>query len=102
MKIAIIKTGGKQYLVKEGDKIRIEKISALEGEEVNFGDVLLVFDKYIKIGTPFLKDTMVSAKVLKNSRAKKIVIFHYHSKTRYKKKGGHRQPFTEVEIKEIK
>lgn len=102
MKIAIIKTGGKQYLVKEGDKIRVEKISALEGEEVNFGEVLLVFDKDIKIGTPFLKDTVVSAKVLKNGRAKKIIIFHYHSKTRYKKKAGHRQPFTEVEILEIK
>lgn len=102
MKLAIIKTGGKQYLVKEGDRLKIEKIDAKEGEEVKFDKVLLVFDKDVKIGTPFLEDTKVSAKVLKNGRAKKIIIFHYHSKTRYKKKAGHRQPFTEIEIKEIK
>ncbi|MBI2634959.1 MAG: 50S ribosomal protein L21 [Parcubacteria group bacterium] len=102
MTYAVIKSGGKQYLVKEGDKIRVEKINTPEGEEVKFGEVLLVFDKDIKIGTPFLEGVEVSAKVLKNGRAKKIIIFHYHSKTRYKKKGGHRQHFTEVEILKIK
>ena len=99
---AVIKHGGKQYLVKEGDKIRVEKINAPEGEEILFDEVLLISGKDVKIGTPFLEDVKVSAKVLKNGRAKKIIIFHYHSKTRYKKKGGHRQPFSEVEIKEIK
>ena len=102
MTYAVIKTGGKQYLVKEGDKLRVEKINALEGEEVLFDKVLLVSGKDVKIGTPFLEDAKVSAKVLKNGRAKKIIIFHYHSKTRYKKKAGHRQPFTEVEILKIK
>mgnify|MGYP001582591980 CR=1 FL=1 len=99
---AVIKHGGKQYLVKEGDKIRVEKINVSEGDEVLFDKVLLVWGKNVKIGTPFLENAKVSAKVLKNGRAKKIIIFHYHSKTRYKKKGGHRQPFSEVEIKEIK
>ena len=99
---AVIKHGGKQYLVKERDKIRVEKINAPEGEEVLFDKVLLVSGKDVKIGTPFLEDAKVSAKVLKNGRTKKIIIFHYHSKTRYKKKGGHRQPFSEVEIIGIK
>ena len=102
MTYVVIKHGGKQYLVKEGNKIRVEKINAPEGEEILFDEVLLISGKDVKIGTPFLEDVKVSAKVLKNGRAKKIIIFHYHSKTRYKKKGGHRQPFSEVEIKEIK
>ena len=99
---AVIKHGGKQYLVKEGDKIRVEKINVSEGDEVLFDKVLMVWGKNVKIGTPFLENAKVSAKVLKNGRAKKIIIFHYHSKTRYKKKGGHRQPFSEVEIFGIK
>ncbi len=102
MTYAVIKHGGKQYLVKEGDKIRVEKINAPEGEEILFDKVLLVSGEDVKIGTPFLEDVKVSANILKNGRAKKIIIFHYHPKTRYKKKGGHRQPFSEVEIKEIK
>ena len=89
-------------MVKEGDKVRVEKINAPEGEEVKFDEVLLVSDKDVKIGTPFVENAKVSAKILKNGRTKKIVIFHYHSKTRYKKKAGHRQHFTEVEILKIK
>ncbi len=102
MKLAIIKTGGKQYIVKEGDKLKVEKINAKEGDEINFEDVLLVADNVVKIGTPKLESANVSAKVLKQGRTKKIVVFHYHSKTRYKKKAGHRQHFTEVAIEEIK
>ncbi|OGD30818.1 50S ribosomal protein L21 [Candidatus Azambacteria bacterium RIFCSPHIGHO2_01_FULL_44_55] len=103
MKIAVIKTGGKQYIVKEGDKLRLEKIDAKEGDEIRFSEVLLVGDeKDIKIGSPFVSDAKVTGKALKQGRAKKIIVFHYHSKTRYKKKAGHRQPYTEVEITEIK
>ena len=101
MKFAIIKTGGKQYLVKEGDKIKFEKIIAKDGEKVNFEQVLLGADKDVKIGTPLVAGAIVEAKVLKQVRSKKIVVFHYHSKTRYKKKAGHRQNFTEVEISKI-
>lgn len=102
MKLAIIKTGGKQYLVKEGDRLKIEKIDAPESGEVKFDKVLLVADKNVNLGAPFIEDAEVKAKVLKQGRSRKIVVFHYHSKTRYKKKAGHRQHFTEVEIKGIK
>ena len=102
MKLAVIKTGGKQYLVKEKDKLKIEKIIAKEGDEIKFDKVLLVADKNVNLGAPFIEDAEVKAKVLKQGRSKKIVVFHYHNKTRYKKKAGHRQHFTEVEILGIK
>lgn len=99
---AVIKTGGKQYLVKPGDKIRIEKLEAKEGDEVIFSDVLLVEkNKKIEIGKPFLKEVKVSGKVLKQGRSEKVIIFKYKPKKRYKVKKGHRQPFTEVEILKI-
>jgi len=101
MKLAVIKTGGKQYLVKEGDKLKISKLSAKEGDEIIFDEVLLVSDKETEIGTPLIEGAKVSAKVLKQGRGKKIIVFHYHSKTRYRKKAGHRQHFTEIEIKNI-
>ena len=101
MKLAVIKTGGKQYLVKEGDKLKLGKISAKEGDNVEFDQVFLIADKEVKIGTPLVEEAKVSARVLKQGRSKKVVIFHYHSKTRYKKKAGHRQHFTEVEILKI-
>ena len=100
--LAVIKTGGKQYLVKPGDKIRIEKLEAKEGDEVIFSDVLLVEkNKKIEIGKPFLKEVKVSGKVLKQGRSEKVIIFKYKPKKRYKVKRGHRQPFTEVEILKI-
>lgn len=101
MKLAVIKTGGKQYVIREGDKLKLEKIIAKEGDSVEFDEVLLVVDKEVKIGTPLVEGAKVSAKVLKQGRSKKVIVFHYHSKTRYKKKAGHRQRFTEVEISKI-
>ncbi|MBI2446683.1 MAG: 50S ribosomal protein L21 [Parcubacteria group bacterium] len=102
MKLAVIKTGGKQYIVKEGDRLKVEKIDAKEGDNFDFDKVLLAADKEVNIGMPFVEGAKVSAKVLKQGRTRKIVVFHYHSKTRYKKKAGHRQHFTEVEILKIK
>ncbi len=102
MKLAVIKTGGKQYLVKEGDRLKLEKISAPEGDNIEFDKILLIADKEVKIGAPLVEGAKVSARVLKQGRSKKVVVFHYHSKTRYKKKAGHRQHFTEVEVSEIK
>ena len=102
MKLAVIKTGGKQHVVKEGDKLKLMKLIAEEGDDVVFDEVLLVADKDVKIGNPLIEGAKVSAKVLKQGRSKKIIVFHYHSKTRYKKKAGHRQHFTEVEILGIK
>lgn len=100
--LAVIKTGGKQYLVSPGDKIKIEKINTPEGEEIIFSEVLLVEKgNKIEIGTPLVKEAKVTGKVLKQSRTKKIIVFKYKSKTRHKTKKGHHQLFTEVEITKI-
>lgn len=100
--LAIIKTGGKQYLVKPGDKIKIEKIDKKEGSEITFKEVLLVEkNKKVEIGTPLVKGAKVIGKILSQGKAKKVIIFKYKPKTRYKVKKGHRQPFTEIEILKI-
>lgn len=100
--LAVIKTGGKQYLVSPGDKIKIGKISTKEGKEVTFKEVLLLEkQRKLEIGTPFVKGVKVVGKVLKQGKEKKVIVFKYKSKTRYKVKKGHRQPFTEVEIIKI-
>jgi len=102
MTFAVIKTGGKQYIVTPGDKIKIEKLDAKEGKEVTFKEVLLLEkNKKLEIGNPLVKGAKVIGKVLSQGKGKKIIIFKYKPKTRYKVKKGHRQPFTEVEIKTI-
>lgn len=99
---AVIKTGGKQYLITPGQKLKVEKLDATEGDVFNFDQVLLAGDgEKIQIGTPILNGTKVEAEVIKQGRGDKIVVFKYHAKTRYRKKKGHRQPFTEVEITKI-
>lgn len=100
--IAIIKTGGKQYIVKPGDKIKVEKLEKKEGEEFSFSDVLLVekSDK-VEIGTPLLK-AEVTAKVLSHGKGDKVIVYKYKPKKRESRKIGHRQPYTEVEIIGIK
>lgn len=100
--LAIIKTGGKQYKVQPKDKLKIEKIIAEAGKEIIFDEVLLTADKEdVKIGDPLIKGAKVKAKVLKQGRAKKIDVIKFKSKVRYKRKYGHRQPFTEIEIVSI-
>ena len=100
--LAVIKTGGKQYIVSPGDKIKIEKLNVEEGKEVTFLQVLLLEkNKKIEIGDPLVKGVKVIRKVLKQDRAKKIIVFRYKSKTRQKTKKSHRQHFTEVEITKI-
>ncbi len=97
--LAVIKTGGKQYIVQPGDKLKVEKLETEDGKEVNFLEVLLLENnKKIEIGTPFLKDAKVTAKILGQVKGKKLIIFKYKPKKRYKRKIGHRQKFTEVEI----
>ncbi len=99
---AVIRTGGKQYLVSPGDKIKIEKLDKEEDKEINFTDVLLLEkNSKLEIGDPNVKGAKVVAKILKQDKAKKIIILKYKPKTRYKKKTGHRQPFTEIEILKI-
>lgn len=100
--LAVIKTGGKQYKVSPGDKLKVEKLDKKEGSEVSFKDVLLVEkNKKLHIGDPLVKEAKVTAKVLKQGKGKKVIVFKYKPKTRYKKKQGHRQLFTEIEITKI-
>ena len=96
---AVISTGGKQYYVSEGDVIYVEKLDANEGDKVTFDQVLMVDSK---VGTPYLDGVSVTGTVLKNGKQKKITIFKYTQKKKYRKKQGHRQPYTKVEIKSIK
>ncbi|MBI3442731.1 MAG: 50S ribosomal protein L21 [Candidatus Sungbacteria bacterium] len=99
---AVIKTGGKQYIAEPGKKLKIEKLNAPESEAVSFDEVLLISKgRDIEIGTPLVKDARVEAKVLKQARARKVIVFRYNAKTRYRKKKGHRQHFTEVEVEKI-
>jgi len=100
---AVIKTGGKQYLTKLGQRIKIEKLDKKVGESVSFGEPLLVFDEEkggVEIGSPSVK-TEVSGKVIEQAKAKKITIIKYKAKKRYHKKQGHRQNYTLVEITKI-
>ncbi len=100
--LAIIKTGGKQYIVTAGQKVKIEKIDKKEGEQVEFSEVLLLEkDGKTQIGNPFIKEAKVIGKALRQDKAKKVIVFKYKNRKRYKKKQGHRQPFTEVEITKI-
>lgn len=102
MLLAVIKTGGKQYLVKPGDKIKVEKLADKEGSVVKF-DALLITDeagKEIEVGKPFIK-ARVEAKILKQMRDKKIAVIKYKAKTRYNKNVGHRQPHSLVLIEKI-
>ena len=99
---AVIETGGKQYKVAEQDIIFVEKLDAAEGEEVAFDSVLAISDGAgLKVGTPAIEGAKVTAKVLKNGKGKKIVVFKYKPKKNEKKKIGHRQPFTKVQILKI-
>jgi len=101
--LAIIKTGGKQYIVKPGDKLKVEKLDKKEGSSISFSDVLLVEkNKKREIGAPKVKDIKVEAKVVKHGRGGKIIVFKYKAKKRYSRKLGHRQPYTEIEITGIK
>jgi large subunit ribosomal protein L21 len=102
MDLAVIKTGGKQYLVYPGQKIKIEKIEKKEGEEIFFDNVLLIKKgEKIEIGKPLIKGARVRGRIIKQGKGKKITVLKYKPKTRYKVKKGHRQPFSEVEILKI-
>ena len=100
--LAVIKTGGKQYLVAPGQKIKIEKLEKKEGDEVSFGEVLLLEkNKKLEIGNPMVKSAKVTGKIVRHGKGKKVIAFKYRAKKREKTKKGHRQPFTEVEITKI-
>ncbi len=99
---AVIKSGGKQYLVSPGDKIKIEKLQGDPKKKISFEEVLLLSnDKEMKIGQPKIEGAKVVGEILNQGKGKKLVVFKYRAKKRSKVKKGHRQPFTEVEIKNI-
>ena len=99
---AVIVTGGKQYTVSEGDVLYVEKLGAEAEEVVKFDQVLAVLDgENSKIGAPVVEGAAVEGKVLKNGKGKKITVFKYKAKKNEKKKIGHRQPYTKVEITKI-
>jgi len=103
MKQAIIKTGGKQYLVAEGSVVRVEKLNDEEGKKVTFKEVLLAkTDKTFKVGTPMVKSASVEAKVMKQARRPKVTGVKMKPKKRQRKLYGHKQPYTEVQITKIK
>ena len=99
---AIIETGGKQYRVEEGDFIYVEKLEAEENAEVVFDKVVAVKKTAtLKVGKPYVKDAAVKGTVVKNGKGKKIRIFKYNPKKGYRRKQGHRQPYTKVQIETI-
>ncbi len=98
---AIIVTGGKQVKVKVGQTIYVEKLEVEAGQSYTFDQVLLIGGEKSKVGTPFVKGASVVAKVEKQGRGKKIIVFKYRPKKDYRKKNGHRQPYTKLTIESI-
>lgn len=96
---AVIETGGKQYYVEEGTELYVEKLDAEVGSKVEFDKVLMVDGSF---GNPYLSNAKVTGEVVKHGKDKKIVVFKYVPKNKYRKKQGHRQPYTKVVIKSIK
>jgi large subunit ribosomal protein L21 len=102
MTSAVIQTGGKQYLVSKGDKIQVEKLEGDKDSIIKFDQVLATFtDKDYNLGKPFISGGVVEAKVLKQGRGKKLHVLKYKAKSKYRRKIGHRQAYTEVEITKI-
>jgi len=98
---AIVKTGGKQYKAEPGKFIDVEKLDAVVGAEVTFEALMVVDGESIQVGTPVVDGVKVVGKVLKQDKEKKVIVFKYKSKKDYRKKQGHRQPYTRVEIVSI-
>ncbi len=100
---AVVKTGGKQYKVVPGEVLRVEKIDAEVGSEIELPDVLMVMDgDSIQVGEPLLDNAVVKAKVLEHGKSKKVIVFKKKRRKGYKKKVGHRQQFTTLEIQEVR
>lgn len=95
---AVFKTGGKQYRVAQGDKVRVEKLLGNVGDSVSFDQVLLLGGDALKVGMPTIAGAKVQAKIVAQDRAKKIIVFKFRRRKNYRRKNGHRQPFTALEI----
>ena len=98
---AVIKTGGKQYRVSEGDRLRVEKLEGAVGEFVNFAEVLMLGGETVSVGLPLVSGAKVSAEIVAQGLSKKIIVFKMRRRKRYRRKNGHRQPFTELKITSV-
>ena len=100
---AVFEACGKQYKVQEGDIVFLEKIGAEVGETVNFDKVTVISkDEGIVVGAPYVEGAVIEASVIKNAKAKKVLVFKYNAKKNYRRRQGHRQPYTKVQINKIK
>lgn len=95
---AVIKTGGKQYRVSEGDRLRVEKLPGVVGDKLEFGDVLMVGGDKVSVGAPFVSGAKVNVEIVGQGRSKKIVVFKIKRRKGYRRKAGHRQAYTELKI----
>jgi large subunit ribosomal protein L21 len=98
---AVFKTGGKQYRVAAGDKVRVEKLPGNAGDTVTFDQVLLVGGETLKLGQPLVGGATVEAKIVTQGLGKKLIVFKFRRRKNYRRKNGHRQPFTALEIVNI-
>jgi large subunit ribosomal protein L21 len=98
---AVFKTGGKQYRVEPGDKLRVEKLSGGVGDTITFDEILLVGGEALKIGRPIVGGAKVEAKIVAQALGPKIIVFKFRRRKNYRRKRGHRQPFTALEITNI-
>jgi large subunit ribosomal protein L21 len=99
---AIIETGGKQYRVSEGDVITTEKLNLADGDKVTFDKVMLISDgSEVKAGTPYIEGASVVGEVCETGKGDKVIVFKYKAKKNYRKKQGHRQPYTKVKIESV-
>jgi len=101
MNFAVIKTGGKQYLVKEGELLKVELLEKNSGDKIEFEPMLVISGDEVKIGKPAVKGAKVTAEVLMDGKGEKVRVIKFHRKARFKKVYGHRQPFTEIKIEKI-
>ncbi len=95
---AVIKTGGKQYRVQQGDRLRVEKLAGDVGGNVTLNEVLMIGGDKVVIGTPMVSGAKVTAEIVAQDRDKKVIIFKFRRRKNYRRKRGHRQPFTELKI----
>jgi len=95
---AVIKTGGKQYRVSEGDRLRVEKLEGAKGDSIELSEVLMLGGERVAIGTPTIAGAKVSAEILAQGLGKKVIVFKMRRRKRYRRKNGHRQPYTELRV----
>ena len=99
---AVIKTGGKQYRVSEGDRLRVEKLNGEVGSKIEFADILMIGGEKVSVGAPLVNGAKVTAEITAQDRAKKVIVFKFRRRKNYRRKTGHRQPVTTLQITGIK